>query len=80
MKTYGGVKTAPQLLTSAMDGSEWSASCPGRFTSRERAYGTDWAGDWVGLRVGLDAVEKRKNCCPCRKSNPDRPSRSPSLH
>jgi hypothetical protein len=27
-------------LTSALDGGEWSASRPGRFTSRERAHGT----------------------------------------
>jgi hypothetical protein len=27
-------------LTSALDGGEWSASCPGRFTPRERAPGT----------------------------------------
>jgi len=27
-------------LTSALDGGEWSASRPGRFTPRERAPGT----------------------------------------
>jgi hypothetical protein len=25
-------------LTSALDGNEWSASCPGRFTPKERAH------------------------------------------
>jgi hypothetical protein len=34
-------------LTSALDGGEWSASHPGRFTSRERAPGTHWLGGWV---------------------------------
>jgi hypothetical protein len=29
-----------QSLTSALDGGEWSASHPGRFTPRERAPGT----------------------------------------
>jgi hypothetical protein len=29
-------------LTSALDGSEWSASRPGRFTPTERAPGTHW--------------------------------------
>jgi hypothetical protein len=29
-------------LTSALDGGEWSASRPGRFTPRERASGTHW--------------------------------------
>jgi len=36
-------------LTSALDGGEWSASPPGRFTPRERALYTHWIGDWVGL-------------------------------
>jgi len=26
------------FLTSATDGGEWSASCPGRFTPREREF------------------------------------------
>jgi len=43
-------------LTSALDGGEWSASCPGHFTHRERAPGTHWIGGWVGPRVGLDTV------------------------
>jgi len=30
----------------------------------------------VGLRAGLDTVERRKNSSPCRQSNPGRPSRS----
>jgi hypothetical protein len=37
MKAYwesGGIAHA--LLTSALDGGEWSASLPGRFTPRER--------------------------------------------
>jgi hypothetical protein len=37
-----------------------SASRPGRFNPWEIAPGTHWIGDWVGLRSGLDAVEKRK--------------------
>jgi len=31
-------------LTSALDGSESSASCSGRFARRERAPGTHWIG------------------------------------
>jgi hypothetical protein len=53
----------------ALDGGEWSASHPGRFTTRERAPGTQWIGDWVGLRVVLDAVVKRKIVSPRRESN-----------
>jgi hypothetical protein len=60
MKTYGGVEiTAPSFLTSALDGGEWSASCPGRFTREERDPGTHWIGGWVGLSAGMDVVEKR---------------------
>jgi len=40
-------------------GGEWSASCLGRFTPRERAPDTHWIGGWVGHRAGLDAVAKR---------------------
>jgi hypothetical protein len=47
-------------LTSALDGGEWSASRPCRFTPRERALGTHWIGGWVGTRAVLDAVVKRK--------------------
>jgi hypothetical protein len=38
MKTYGGSGgIAPPFLTSTLDGDEWSASRPCRFTLRERA-------------------------------------------
>jgi hypothetical protein len=57
-------------LTSALDGSECSASRPGRFTPRERASGTHWVGGWVGLRAVLDAVVKRKIPSPHQESNP----------
>jgi hypothetical protein len=48
------------VLTSALDGCEWSALRPGRFISRETALGTYLIGGWVGQRTGLDAVAKRK--------------------
>jgi hypothetical protein len=45
MKTYwrSGGET-PRILTSALDGGEWSASRSGGFTSRQRATGTHWIG------------------------------------
>jgi hypothetical protein len=46
-------------LTSALNGSEWSASRSGRFTPRKIAPGTRWIGGWVGPRAVLDAVVKR---------------------
>jgi hypothetical protein len=33
--------------TSALDGGEWLASRPGRFTARERAPGTHWIGGYL---------------------------------
>jgi hypothetical protein len=69
MKTYWG------FLTSALDGGEWLASRPCRFTSGETAPGSRW----VNPRACLDAMEKRQ-VCPCQESNPGRPARSPSLY
>jgi hypothetical protein len=54
----------------ALEGVEWSASHPGRFTSRERARSTHWIGGWVGSRDGLDAGLEP----------PDYPARSPALY
>jgi hypothetical protein len=64
------------FLTSALDGGEWSASLPGRFTPRERTPGTHRIGGWVGPRVVLDAVVKRKIPSRRRESNP----RTPIVH
>jgi hypothetical protein len=60
-------------LTSALGGDEWSVSRPGRFTSRERAYGTHWIGGWMGPSAVLDAVVKRKIPSPLRESKPRTP-------
>jgi hypothetical protein len=57
-------------LTSALDGGEWSAARPGRFTLRERAPGAHWIGCWVSFRTVLDAMVKRKIPSPRRESNP----------
>jgi hypothetical protein len=61
MKMYGGVGIYIHVfLTLALDGVEWSASRSGRFTPGERARNTHWIGSWVGLRAGVDEMEKRK--------------------
>jgi hypothetical protein len=74
MKTYWGVEVQLHgFLTSALDGGEWSALRPGRFTSRERAPGTHWIGGWVGLRAVLCAGVKRKISSHRRESNPRTP-------
>jgi hypothetical protein len=54
----GGI--APPSLTLALDGDEWSASCPGHCTPGERAPCTYCIGGWVTPRIGLDDVERRK--------------------
>jgi hypothetical protein len=61
------------FLTSTLDGGEWSASRPGRFTPREIALGTHWIGGRVGPRAVLDAVVKRKIPSPRWKSSPRTP-------
>jgi hypothetical protein len=64
---YGGVEVEfHSFLISAVDGGEWSASYPDRFTPRERAPSTHWIGGWVGPRAGLDGVAKTKLLFPCR--------------
>jgi hypothetical protein len=51
--------SSAHYLTSALDGGEWSASHPGRFTLTERIPRTHWIGDWVGhSRSGRDGEEK----------------------
>jgi hypothetical protein len=75
---HGGVLeewryNSTHLLTSALDGGEWSAPCPGRCTRRKRAPGTHWIGGRVGPRARLDAVVKRKIPSPQWESNPRTP-------
>jgi len=54
MKAYWG---SGCIARSILDlGSEWSASHPGRFRSRQRAPGTHCTERWVDSRAGLDAV------------------------
>jgi hypothetical protein len=45
---------------SALDGGEWLASCPVRFTPGKSPQGTHWIGSRVGPTIGLYSVEKRK--------------------
>jgi hypothetical protein len=74
MKAYEEWRySSTHSLTSARYGGEWSASCSGRFTPRERAPGTHWIGGCVGPRAILDAVVKRKIPSPRRESKPRTP-------
>jgi hypothetical protein len=66
-------RSSTHSLTSALDGGEWSAPCPCRFTPRERAPATHYIGSWVGPRTVLDAIVKRRILSPRRGSNPRTP-------
>jgi hypothetical protein len=48
------------FLTAALVGGDWSASRPCRFTPGEKVPGINWIEGWVGLRAGLDDLEKKK--------------------
>jgi len=43
------------FLTLALDGGEWSASCPRCFTPSNH-----WVGEWVGPSASLDVMVRRK--------------------
>jgi hypothetical protein len=74
----GGI--APPFLTTAIDGTEWSASRPYCFNPGETPLppGTHWVGGWVGVRASLDVMKDKS--FSCRESNPGRLSSSPSLY
>jgi hypothetical protein len=61
--------SSTHYLTSALDGGEWSASRPFRFTPRERTPSAHCIRGCVGSRAVLAAV-KRKIPSPHRESNP----------
>jgi hypothetical protein len=74
IEVYWGMEV--QLHTFVDLGTRWRwvvSFTPGRFTTRERTPGTHWTGGWVGPRIVLDAVVKRKIPSPCRESNPRTP-------
>jgi hypothetical protein len=53
MKLYG-------FSISALDTGKWSPSCLSRFNPEERAACIHWINGWMGSRVGMEAVVKRK--------------------
>jgi hypothetical protein len=72
METYGGVKvSSTHSLTSALDGGEWSALRPGRFTPRKRDPRSPlYKRVGGGPRALLDTVVKRKIPSSRWESNP----------
>jgi hypothetical protein len=73
MKTYrGGGGIAPRVDLGTR--RRWVVSFRSdRFNPRERVHGTHWIWCWVGPRVSLDAVNRRKIPSPSRESNPGTP-------
>jgi hypothetical protein len=70
--------TAPPFLILALDGDEWSASRPRRFTPGERApVPLDRRLGGRQSQSGRCGVQEIS--CPCHESNPGLPARSPSL-
>jgi hypothetical protein len=63
MKTWGSGGIAPPILTSALDGGQWSALRLGRFTLEERGPVREPEQTWMLLR---------EKTCICRESNPGR--------
>jgi hypothetical protein len=66
----GSGSIAPPFLISALVGGEWSASRIFCFTPWETTLDTNWIGGWVGLKAGLDAVEKRTKFAPSGDRTP----------
>ena len=51
------------------DGHQWLTSCPSHFNpKKEPLY--PYVEGWVGPRVGMDVLEKRKIFCPYQDLNP----------
>jgi hypothetical protein len=76
---WGSGGIALRYLTSALDGGEWSASCPGRFTlGKFPRYPLDRRLGGPKSRPGRFGDEK--DLLPLPESNPGRPARSPSLY
>jgi hypothetical protein len=64
MKTYGEVEVwLHALLTSALDGGEWSTSRPSCFTPKERApqYPFDWRLSGPQSQSGCVGEKKKKS-------------------
>jgi hypothetical protein len=58
------------LFTSALDGCEWSASCPNRAVPPGKGH---LVGGWVYFRAALESAARGKILCLCRESNTGHP-------
>jgi len=81
VKPYMGSRgIAPLILTTALDGGEWSISCPGRFT-RGKYPGTLRIEGWACPGTGVDfSLCTKKSLALDEIQTPDRPARSLPLY
>jgi len=71
VKTHGGVEVQLHgILTSALDGGEWSTLCPSLFIPEERASHTLWIGGCMGPRTSPGMAAKRKKSLPLPEIKP----------
>jgi hypothetical protein len=81
MKVYWEWRySSTHSLTSALDGSEWSASRPSRFTPKEKASGTHRKLGGLQSRSGRGGEKNFQPTPGIEPENSDRPSRSPALY
>jgi hypothetical protein len=61
MKMYSKLEIySHAFLTMALNGGEWSASCPGHFTIRVRDRSIHWIGGCMGPSASVVAMSERK--------------------
>jgi hypothetical protein len=73
----GGVEVClHSFSTSALEGGEWTASRPCRFTRVKGTPGVHCVGGWLGTRTGLHVLKREKSVVRAGIRTPDRPSLS----
>jgi hypothetical protein len=70
MKLYRVEMQLHTFSISTLDGTEWLASSPGRFTPVERVAGTHRIRGFVGPSAGMSAVEMWKSLAIARNRTP----------
>jgi hypothetical protein len=66
-------------LTSALDGGEWSASCPGHATPKERALSTHWIGGFDQTLKELEQADGHTFQMTNQPTQPN-PTQTKELH
>jgi hypothetical protein len=69
-KLWRSESRSSRIPNPALNGGEWSASRPGRFTAGKRVSDSYWIGRWVRPRTGLHEVTKREITDPAKNRTP----------